>query len=158
GYRVSIKKPGVKPKAPKDIAVSIQYPDGKHTPPNHPLLVSDYKKKYSFDKNLANQIYTELEKLQNDKEPSSINTPEGCPGLPVNILVHALKWIWIQEDRNYPPPRYMGKRMNWSSYVLINNENTDLMSDEANKLLISHGYTSDEINKIRYQSRSRHLR
>lgn len=157
-HRVSIKKPGVKPGYPKDLAVSIQYPDGSVKSPTHRLLVSDFIKKREFSLKLSEVIYAQLEKLQNGEEPEVIKGEKGCPGLPANILIHALKWVWIQEDRNYPPPRKLGRRMNWSTYLLLHNGDADIKTPEGEKILKEHGYTDEEIETIRYRSRSRNLR
>jgi len=29
----------------------------------------------------------------------------------VDLIVKAYKWIWVQEDMNYPPPRFQGRAM-----------------------------------------------
>jgi len=157
GYRVSIKKPGVKKDSPNDIAVSIRYPNKVSKTPSHGLLISDFRKKYKFDTKLGAEIYAQLERLQNRKEPGVVKRKKGCPGLPIKILFHTLKWVWIQEDRNYPPPQKLGRRMNWSSYILIHNGDVDILLPEGARILKEHGYTDGQIETIRHRSGSRNL-
>jgi len=158
GYRVSIKKPGIKPGYPKDIAVSIHFPNGSSKSPSHRMLASDFIKKCEFNSELGKVIFSELDRLQKGKEPRKKCEVEGFPGLPSKILIHALKWIWIQEDRNYPPPQYLGRRMNWATYLLIQNGNVGLKTLKGEEILKRHGYTSEEIDTIRHRSGSRNLR
>ncbi len=158
GHKVSIKKPGLKPGYPKDIAVSIHYPNGMSKSPTHPSLISDFLNKYNADTKAGKVIFSQLEKLQNGEEPDGIDEKEEYPGLPMAILINSLKWIWIQEDRNYPQPRYLGRRMSWASYILIQHGNPDIMSEKAETILRNLGYFDDEITKIRFLSGSKHLR
>ncbi len=158
GHRVYIVKPGVKKDSPRDIAVSIQYPDGKEKTPSHRLLGSDFRKKCEFDMKLARDIFRDLKLLQAGKDPKGHYCKNDAPGLPSEILVHSLKWVWIQEDRNYPPPRLQGRRMNWSTYLLYWHGDIDLHSKEGEAFLKKYGYTDNEIFNIRHRSGGKNLR
>jgi len=35
------------------------------------------------------------------------------------IVLKAYKWIWGQEDCNYPPPKYKGRAMSWEGWEKI---------------------------------------
>lgn len=157
GYRVFIKKPGVKPGSPKDIAVSISYPNGSSKSPTHKLLVSDYKQKCQDNPEIADALFSQIEQVMEGNEPDW-QLEGDCPGLPVKILLHALKWVWIQEDRNYPPPRLQGRRMNWSTYLLYWHGDIDLHSKEGEAFLKKYGYTDNEIFNIRHRSGGKNLR
>lgn len=158
GHRISIKKPGIKPGYPKDIAVSIHFPNGSSKSPSHRMLVLDFVAKCEFNSELGKAIFTDLERLQKGEDCREKFMVKDYPGLPCEILIHALKWVWIQEDRNYPPPRYSGRRMSWATYLLIHNGNVDLMTSKGERTLKGYGHTEEEIERIRYRSSSRNLR
>ena len=41
-----------------------------------------------------------------------------CGEIP-EVLLKAYKWIWGQEDCNYPPPKYKGRAMSWEGWKKI---------------------------------------
>jgi len=156
GYRVSITKPGVKPGCSRDIAISIHYPDGSSKNPTHNSLFSDFKRKVAAEPRTEKAIYKELELVQEGKEPHT-KFNQSC-GLPTEILLNALKWVWVEEDRNYPAPSKMGRRMSWASYILFHNGNFDVKTPQGEAILSKYEYSDKEIENIRYRSGSRHLR
>ena len=38
-----------------------------------------------------------------------------CGELP-EVIFKVYKWIWGQEDCNYPPPKYKGRAMSWEGW------------------------------------------
>ena len=152
------KETGVKPDSPKDIAVSIYYPNGSFKPPTHSSLKADFKKKCKEDPKISSALFSQIKKVQECKEPDW-ESKNSLGGLPVEVLLHALKWVWIQEDRNYPSPKYLGRRISWAGYLLFYYGDLDSKTAEGEKLLKKHGYEQREgIDRIRYRSDSRHLR
>lgn len=48
------------------------------------------------------------------KDYSSI---DGCSGYSLDELLHTIAWIALQEDINYPMPRYQGRKMPFYRYI-----------------------------------------
>jgi len=162
-HRVSITKPGIKPNFPRDIAVSIHYPDGSVKQPSHYFLLQDFLAKCIVSPDARKALFNAASGVVAGQEPApkSLASFEGLwKGMPAGILLHALKWVWVEEDRNYPPPGFLGKRMSWAKYILIGNGLTaaDVGTPQGQTLFGGHGYTEDDLQLIQNRSGSRHLR
>lgn len=81
---------------------------------SHADIYNDLKAKGKTDPKETIKIIDALEKVFNGKEPDDvlrsvkINNPSGEPP---GLLLKAYKWIWGQEDCNYPKGK--GRAMSW---------------------------------------------
>lgn len=115
GRKILVTKPGGK--SADNIMVWVyEGPEGAHWRPSHKLLQRDLEEKLAHDKEKGLAIIEALEKIFNGTEPEDIlemnpQLGKDLPGLPVDLILKAYKWIWAQEDCNYPPPRFEGRKM-----------------------------------------------
>lgn len=69
------------------------------------------------------KILDAFEKIYNGEEPdavlSSMNLSNPCGETP-ELLIKAYKWIWGQEDCNYPDGK--GRAMSWEGWKKVHNE------------------------------------
>ena len=69
------------------------------------------------------KILDVFEKVYNGEEPdavlSTMNLSNPCGETP-ELLIKAYKWIWGQEDCNYPDGK--GRAMSWERWKKVNNE------------------------------------
>ncbi len=82
---------------------------------SHKNILNDLEEKVAANENEAIKIINALERVYNGEEPddvlkdSALNTP--CGELP-ELLLKAYKWIWGQEDCNYPTGQGRDMSMN----------------------------------------------
>ncbi|MBL7061255.1 MAG: hypothetical protein ISS54_00775 [Dehalococcoidia bacterium] len=115
GRKIVLTKPGGK--SVNDIMVWVyEGPGGTHWRPSHGQIKKDLQLKLSYHKDNGLAIIEALEKVYEGVEPDDILSADpllarNLPGLPVDLILKAYKWIWAQEDMNYPPPRFEGRAM-----------------------------------------------
>jgi hypothetical protein len=115
GRKILVTKPGGK--SPDDIMVWVyEGPQGVHWRPSHNLIYKDMEKKIKFNKSEGLAILDALERVYQGEDPEDIlaenpQLGQNLPGLPADLILKAYKWIWVQEDCNYPPPKYQGRKM-----------------------------------------------
>lgn len=115
GRKILITKPGGK--SVDNIMVWVFEGAGKsHWRPSHKLIYRDLEQKIDSDKKEGLAVLEALERVYKGEDPEDIlsdnpNLGENLPGLPVDLILKAYKWIWAQEDCNYPPPRFQGREM-----------------------------------------------
>ena len=115
GRKIVVTKPGGK--SVNDIMVWVyEGPGGNHWRPSHSKIAKDLKIKLGHHKKNGLAVIKALEKVYEGIEPDDIisGAPllgQNLPGLPVDLILKAYKWIWVQEDMNYPPPKFQGRAM-----------------------------------------------
>ena|SRR3989338_1691178 len=91
---------------------------------SHKNIVEDLEEKGGLDPVATIKIIDALERVFNGEEPDEIlkelklNNPYG--EIP-EVLMKAYKWIWGQEDCNYPPP-LKGRNMSMEAIVKLKEE------------------------------------
>jgi hypothetical protein len=80
------------------------------------LIHKDLKEKIAFSREEGLAVLDALERVYGGEDPDDLltenpNLGKGLPGLPVDLILKAYKWIWAQEDCNHPPPRFEGREM-----------------------------------------------
>ena len=123
GRKVVITKPGGKrvfghPKK-EDILVFIFDPrDNSFWQISHKQILDDVKMKCEEDVEKGKALIALLERTFNGEEPNDfideINALSFQSGEHPEELIKAYKWIWGQEDVNYPNGD--GRNMSWSAY------------------------------------------
>lgn len=97
---------------------------------SHKNIFDDLEDKAAYDPKEALRIIEALERVYNGEEPDDIleemNLKNPVGEIP-EVLMKAYKWIWGQEDCNYPPPKYKGREM---SMVEINKLKDRLLSEK----------------------------
>jgi len=82
----------------------------------HQQIYEDLAKKSEINKAETLEILKALEIVYNGAESDEI-LPDLNLKNPIGenpeALIKAYKWIWGQEDVNYPPPNYKGRAMSW---------------------------------------------
>ena len=115
GRKIVVTKPGGK--SVNDIMVWVyEGLGGTHWRPSHSKIGKDLKLKLSHHRKNGLAVIKALEKVYEGIEPDDILSADpllgqNLPGLPVDLILKAYKWIWVQEDMNYPPPRFQGRAM-----------------------------------------------
>lgn len=115
GRKVVVTKPGGK--SADNIMVWIyEGPEGAHWRPSHGLIYNDLEQKLIYNTRQGLAVIEALEQAFQGRDPENIikenpNLGEDLPGLPVDLILKAYKWVWVQEDCNYPPPRFHGREM-----------------------------------------------
>lgn len=86
---------------------------------SHQNILDDLKEKAACAPKETLQIIEGLMRVYNGEEPDDIigemNLKSPCGEIP-EVLFKAYKWIWGQEDCNYPPPKYKGRAMSWEGW------------------------------------------
>ena len=86
---------------------------------SHQNILDDLKEKATRDPKETLKIMNGLMRVYNGEEPDDIlkeisfKNPKG--EIP-EVIFKAYKWIWGQEDCNYPPPKYKGRAMSWEGW------------------------------------------
>jgi len=87
---------------------------------SHKNIFDDLEDKAMCDPKETLRTIDALSKVYNGSEPDDIlkemDLENPCGEKP-EVLLKAYKWIWGQEDCNYPPPKYKGREM---SMIAIN--------------------------------------
>lgn len=131
-YKVVVKKPNSKkPKDKlqdcihhKDFTIWVFEPNNNYWMPTHlKTLQAFYKLNDSSKKN--NFFNAIKDVVINYKEPKIAWNENKCQdiylnGYPSLLILNYLKWMAVLEDTLYPPNRYLGRRMLFAGYVLIN--------------------------------------
>jgi hypothetical protein len=108
GY-LAIRKPGYKTR--DDFAVqSLRRDKSVETTLSYVDLFRDFRQLLEFSHDDFSQFYGVVLEVFGGVEPPE-NYP--LPGLSRSgdHILKALKWIWAQEDTNYPMPRFQGRKM-----------------------------------------------
>ncbi len=130
GRRIVITKPGGKfgfgPLKRDDFMVWIYNPsDNSLWLISHQNISDDLKKKAASAPKETLQIIEGLKRVYGGEDPDDIlketKLINPC-GEPPEVLFKAYKWIWGQEDCNYPPPQYKGRAMSWEGWKKVNEE------------------------------------
>lgn len=97
---------------------------------SHKNIFDDLEDKAAYDPKETLRIIEALMRVYNGEEPDDVlgemNLKNPCGENP-EVLMKAYKWIWGQEDCNYPPPKYKGREM---SIVEINKLKDRLLSEK----------------------------
>ncbi|MFQ5872457.1 MAG: glutamyl-tRNA amidotransferase [Dehalococcoidia bacterium] len=115
GRKVLVTKPGGK--SVHNIMVWIyEGPEGRHWRPSHTLIYRDLEAKLEESREQGLKVIEALKAVYEGQDPDDVLRPDprlgqGLSGLPVDLILKSYKWIWAQEDCNYPPPRYQGRQM-----------------------------------------------
>ena len=123
GRRIAITKPGGKRAYgqlyKEDIQVFIFNPsDNSLWQISHDQIIEDVRAKLSEDKIQGTKLLKYLEKTYNGEEPedfiSDIRSLNFQTGEAPEALIKAYKWIWGQEDVNYPTKA--GRALSWKNF------------------------------------------
>lgn len=124
GRKIVITKPGGKfgfgPLKRDDFMVWIYNPkDDSLWLISHRNIFDDLEEKAKCNPKETINIIQALERVYDGEEPDNALKEMGlknpCGELP-EVLLKAYKWIWGQEDCNYPPPVYKGRVMSWEGW------------------------------------------
>lgn len=81
---------------------------------SHKNIFDDLEEKADCDPKETLRIIDALTRVYNGEEPNDVlkemSLKNPCGEMP-EVLMKAYKWIWGQEDCNYPPPKYKGREM-----------------------------------------------
>lgn len=81
---------------------------------SHRNIFDDLEEKAAHDPKQTIRIIEALTRVYNGEEPDEVlkemNLKNPYGEIP-EVLLKAYKWIWGQEDCNYPPPKYKGREM-----------------------------------------------
>jgi hypothetical protein len=99
-------------------------PKGTHWRPSHKQIYRDLKQKIKTDKKKGLAVLEALERVYRGEDPEDIlnenpQLGDNLPGLPADLILKAYKWIWGQEDCNYPPPRFKGRKMSMDELIKL---------------------------------------
>lgn len=123
GRKICITKPGGKQFwgviQPNDFMVWI-YDEGKHDRwrISHGEIYEDIELKLTANPELCTKFIDVLFQVCEGAEPDELKDLwangafSALPGFPAELLIKAYKWIWIQEDCNYPSGEGRWKSMN----------------------------------------------
>jgi hypothetical protein len=121
GRKIVIAKPGGKRPFGKikkdDFFVFIFTPPDQLWQITHGQIYEDLKEKSKSNPNHAVKVLKALEEVYNGVELDArlikkLNAQRHTGESP-EALIKAYKWIWGQEDVNYPPPKFKGRTMSW---------------------------------------------
>jgi len=92
---------------------------------SHQNISDDLKDKAACDPKEALQIMEGLKRVYEGEDPDDVlkemKLTNPCGEMP-EVLLKAYKWIWGQEDCNYPPPKYKGRAMSWEGWKKVDEE------------------------------------
>jgi len=122
GRKIIIAKPGGKRGMygtikKEDFFVFIFEPPDTLWQISHKQIYMDLEEKSVSNPEHTIKILEVLEEVYNGVEPKAdvikqLNS-EKYTGESPEALIKAYKWIWGQEDVNYPPPKFKGRAMSW---------------------------------------------
>lgn len=112
GSRVCVTKPGGK--TFQDFQVWVVKTNGNAWRPSHGEIFDDLEAKCQSNAVLGRRVIRALQGVHAGEEPEDAaqGVPEAAanlPGHPVDLILKVYKWIFAQEDCNYPPPRFEGR-------------------------------------------------
>jgi hypothetical protein len=121
GRKIIITKPGGKisrggQMLVHDFQVWIYNEDtGERWRISHGEIKEDIRMKLEADKTKGKLVIEALKKVHEGVEPETLKSydklVESLPGFSLELILKAYKWIFGQEDCNYPPPRFQGRDM-----------------------------------------------
>ena len=123
------KEPGKK--GQHDFVVKAKPPGRKrgYTPKHAHFLIDFYGKlcyseevgKLLFD--LITDVYKKkpANQVLNSIDIETKRKIDNAPGYSLEFILHALEWIFEQEDINYPPPDYKGRAQAYQMFVDVMN-------------------------------------
>ncbi len=122
GRRIVIAKPGGKRSYGNikrdDFFVFIFTPPDQLWQITHKQIHEDLKEKSKSNPIHTIKILKALEQVYNGRELDEKIfvklDSRAYTGERAEALIKAYKWIWGQEDVNYPPPKFQGRAMSWS--------------------------------------------
>lgn len=89
---------------------------------SHQNINDDLKEKAASAPKETVQIIEGLKRVYEGEEPTDVlkemKLINSCGELP-EVLFKAYKWIWGQEDCNYPPPKHKGRAMSWEGWKKV---------------------------------------
>jgi hypothetical protein len=89
---------------------------------SHQNIMDELKEKAASDPKETLKIIDGLMRVYNGEDPNDvlleINLRNPCGEIP-EVIFKAYKWIWGQEDCNYPPPKYKGRSMSWEGWKKV---------------------------------------
>ena len=143
GYKLIIKKPDSKKikanlegcRNQKDFTIWVFEPNGNHWMPTHLETLRAFHNlnrpnKQSLFCAIKDVVLNFIEPVESWRTHHCQNIiVEGYPSL---LILSYLKWMAVLEDTHYPPNTYLGRKMAFAGYVLIN----------------SGLYTPDEIKRL----------
>ena len=124
GRKIVIAKPGAKQSygriSKEDFFVFIYNPNENSLwQISHKQILEDLQEKGNTNTQATIEIINALERVYNGEEPddflSTLNL-ENPVGENPEAIIKAYKWIWGQEDVNYPPPNGKGRTMVWEGW------------------------------------------
>ena len=122
GRKIVIVKPGGKKAAYGDIKkedffVYIHDPDEQSFwQISHKQIREDLEAKAAADETATIRILEALNMVYDGEDPDDIlkdKTLSYPSGEDPEVIMKVYKWIWGQEDVNYPPPKFEGRAMSW---------------------------------------------
>lgn len=126
GRRIVVTKPGGKQTWGKirreDIMVWVYDPkDSTLWLISHKNIYSEIEKISHFYPKEAIKILDGLERVYNGEEPDEIikemKLKNSTDGEDPEVFLKAYKWIWGQEDCNYPSETDKGRAMSWEGWI-----------------------------------------
>ena len=123
GRKIAITKPGGKKAFGRPYKEDIQVfifdsSDNSLWQISHDQIIEDVRGKLAEDKTQGAKLLEYLERTYNGKEPedfvSGIRSLNFQTGEAPEALIKAYKWIWWQEDANYPTQA--GRALSWESF------------------------------------------
>ncbi|MHB2026689.1 MAG: glutamyl-tRNA amidotransferase [Elusimicrobiota bacterium] len=128
GREILIKKPGGKKKSAADFLVKIYDPEKEERSIRHRDVTADIRAKKIYNSKEAGKVVGALLRVCEGEEPesvlNSVSIDENLPGEKLELLLKVYKWIWGQEDCNYPPPnkgRYMSMEGLLAEFLEVSN-------------------------------------
>lgn len=89
---------------------------------SHQNILDDLKEKAGSGPKETLKIIDGLMRVYNGEDPDDIlkeiNVKNPIGEIP-EVIFKAYKWIWGQEDCNYPPPKYKGRAMSWEGWKKV---------------------------------------
>jgi hypothetical protein len=86
---------------------------------SHQNIIDDLKEKALVAPEETLKIIEGLKRVYEGEDPDDVLNElkplNPCGELP-EVIYKAYKWIWGQEDCNYPPPKYKGRAMSWEGW------------------------------------------
>jgi len=99
---------------------------------SHKDILEDLKSKSSESRGKTLDLIGLMEKVFNGEEPlnmmSEISALTFDNGESPELLLKAYKWIWGQEDCNYPKPKYKGREMSMEGVMELKMKLIELQS------------------------------
>lgn len=129
GRKIVIAKPGGKRSYGNlkrdDFFVFIFTPPETLWQIKHDQIYEDLIRKSETNVEQTLKILEAFKKVYNGEDPDEVLSNMNLKnpiGEEPEALIKAYKWIWGQEDVNYPPPEFKGRSMSWEGWKKQDNE------------------------------------